>query len=134
MVGSCQISIFEACWYLRGLEQFYMDLALDRDYCCALMDTVMRFPLVAAQQYAALGADMVWFGDDISNQQGLSLSPAMWRDYLMPRYAELFAAPKEINPDIKVAWHSCGNCAAVLDDMIEIGRYRRASWKIGTNK
>lgn len=121
MVGSSQISIFEACWYLRGLEQFYMDMALEQDYCCALMDKVMRFPLVAARKHAELGADMVWFGDDVSSQQGMSISMDMWRRYLKPRYAELFAAPKKINPDIKVAYHSCGNCEAILDDMIEIG-------------
>jgi uroporphyrinogen decarboxylase len=26
IVGSSQISIFEACWYLRGLNQFFMDM------------------------------------------------------------------------------------------------------------
>lgn len=69
MIGSSQISIFEAAWYLRGLEQFMMDLALEPDYAGALMDKVMQFPLGAARKYAELGADMIWFGDDISSSK-----------------------------------------------------------------
>ncbi|MCX6998399.1 MAG: hypothetical protein NTV49_15265 [Kiritimatiellaeota bacterium] len=121
LIGSSQISIFEAAWYLRGLEQFMMDLALEPDYAGALMDKVMQFPLGAARQHAALGADMIWFGDDISGQQGMTLSPTMWRAFLKPRYAALFAATKQAKPDVKIAYHSCGNCAAILDDLVELG-------------
>jgi len=121
LIGSSQISIFEAAWYLRGLEQFMMDLALEPDYAGALMDKVMQFPLGAARQHAALGADMIWFGDDISGQQGMILSPEMWRAFLKPRYAALFAAAKQAKSDVKIAYHSCGNCAAILDDLVELG-------------
>ena len=121
LIGSSQISLFEAAWYLRGLEQFMMDLALEPEYAGALLDKVMQFPLGAARKYATLGADMIWFGDDISSQQGMMLSPAMWRAFLKPRYAALFAATKQARPDVKIAYHSCGNCAAILDDLVELG-------------
>jgi len=121
LIGSSQISMFEAAWYLRGLEQFLMDLALEPDYAGALLDKVMQFPLGAAQKYAALGADLIWFGDDISSQRGMVLSPAMWRAFLKPRYAALFAAARRAKPDVKLAYHSCGNCAAILDELVEIG-------------
>lgn len=121
LVGSSQISIFEAAWYLRGLEQFMMDLVLEPDYAGALMDKVMRFPLGAARAHAKLGADMIWFGDDIASQQGMILSPDMWREFLKPRYAVLFAETKQAKGDVKIAYHSCGNCTAVLDDLVEIG-------------
>ncbi|MBN1558491.1 MAG: hypothetical protein JW951_10150 [Lentisphaerae bacterium] len=121
MIGSCQISIFEAAWYLRGMEDLMIDMALDPDYAAALMDKVMQFPLAASRRYAELGADMVWFGDDVSHQRGMMMSVDMWRRFLKPRYAALFAAPRRVNPGIKVAYHSCGNCEAILDDMIEIG-------------
>ena len=45
----------------------------------------------------------------------------MWRKYLKPRYARLFAECRKLNPNIKIAYHSCGQCTGVLDDMIEIG-------------
>ncbi len=121
MIGSSQISIFEACWYLRGLDTFMMDMALEPEYCETLMDKVMQFPLNASRRYIELGADMVWFGDDVSMQTGIMISVDMWRTYLKPRYAQLFAACKTLNPNVKIAYHSCGQCTAILDDMIEIG-------------
>ncbi|MFH2002681.1 MAG: uroporphyrinogen decarboxylase family protein [Planctomycetota bacterium] len=121
MVGSSQISIFEACWYLRGFESFLLDMALDPDFCHALMDRVMEFPRKAARRYVDLGADMVWFGDDVAMQQGMIFSLEMWRTFLKPRYATLFSECKNRNPRIKIAYHSCGNCEAVIDDLIEIG-------------
>ncbi len=121
MIGSSQISIFEACWYLRGLDTFLMDLVTEPGYCEALMDKVMVFPLHASRRYIELGADMVWFGDDISMQTGMMMSVAMWRRYLKPRYARLFAACRACNPRVKIAYHSCGRCTDVLDDLIEIG-------------
>ncbi len=121
MIGSSQISIFEACWYLRGLDTFMMDMALEPEYAERLMDKVMQFPLNAARKYIELGADMVWFGDDISMQTGMMMSIGMWRRFFKGRYAELFAECKKLNPNIKIAYHSCGQCTEILDDMIEIG-------------
>jgi uroporphyrinogen decarboxylase len=121
IVGSCQCSIFEASWYLRGLDQFLVDLALNPDYVNALMDKVMEFPRQALKKYIEMGVDMVWMGDDVSTQAGMMISPDMWRDYLKPRYATLFREFKELDPDIKIAYHSCGNCEAIIPEMIEIG-------------
>lgn len=121
MIGSSQISIFEACWYLRGLDTFMMDMALEPEYAEALMDKVMQFPLNAARKYIKLGADMIWFGDDISMQTGMMMSADMWRTFFKERYAQLFDECKKLNPNIKIAYHSCGQCTGILDDMIEIG-------------
>ncbi len=121
MIGSTQISIFEACWYLRGLDTFMMDMALEPDYSEKLMDKVMPFPLEASRKYIELGADMVWFGDDVSMQTGMMISVEMWRKYLKQRYAHLFAECKKLNPNIMIAYHSCGQCTEILDDMVEIG-------------
>ena len=121
LIGSSQISIFEAAWYLRGLDQFLMDMLVEPDFAAALMDKVMQFPLEAARQYIRLGADMVWFGDDVSTQSGMMISLDLWRRFPKPRYAALFSACREVRPLITIAYHSCGNCWDILDDMVEIG-------------
>ncbi|MGE5358695.1 MAG: uroporphyrinogen decarboxylase family protein [Bacteroidales bacterium] len=121
IIGSCQISVFEAAWYLRGFDQLFVDMMTARDYVHALMDKVMRFPLVAGRKFAEMGADMVWFGDDVSMQRGMMMSVAMWREFLRPRYERLFAEVKRVNPAVKTAYHCCGDCAAILDDLIDIG-------------
>jgi uroporphyrinogen decarboxylase len=121
IVGSVQCSILEASWYLRGLEQFMMDLSINPGYVNALMDKVMQFPRQACKEYIKRGVDMVWLGDDVSSQSNLLLSMDMWREYLKPRYAALFRELKTLNPDITIAYHSCGNCEAIIPEMIDIG-------------
>lgn len=121
IIGSCQCSIFEAAWYLRGLDTFLMDLAMGEEYVDVLLDKVMQFPLEMGLRFIDLGVDMVWLGDDIATQRNMMMSPAMWRDYLKPRYAHLFEQFKKRNPNIKLCYHSCGNLSDVVDDLVEIG-------------
>lgn len=121
IVGSCQCSVFEAAWYLRGMETFLMDLASEEDYVHALLDKVMEYPLQMGLQFIDLGVDMVWLGDDIATQQSMMLSPEMWRRHFKPRYAKMFSAFKKRNPQIKLCYHSCGNLQDVVPDLIEIG-------------
>ncbi len=121
IIGSCQCSVFEAAWYLRGLDTFMMDLAMEEDYADYLLDKVMQFPLEMGLKFIELGVDMVWLGDDIATQQNMMISPAMWRHYFKPRYAKMFETFKKANPNIKLCYHSCGNLQAVVDDLIEIG-------------
>lgn len=121
IIGSCQCSIFEAAWYLRGMETFLMDMILDEEYTEKLIKKVSQFSFVAAKKYIELGVDMVWFGDDIASQTGMMMSLDMWRNYFKPVYKELFAYCKSLNPNIKIAYHSCGNLEAAIPDLIEIG-------------
>ncbi len=121
IVGSEPCSIFEASWGIRGLENLLMDMMTEPDFAHALFDKVMQFPLSAGKKHIEMGADMLWLGDDVATQQNLMMSLSTWREFLKPRYAQLFAEYKKMNPAIKLAYHSCGNCEAILDDMAEIG-------------
>jgi uroporphyrinogen decarboxylase len=98
-----------------------MDMVSNRDFAHALMDKVMEFPLVIGKKLIELGVDMLWTGDDVGMQTGMMISLALWREYLKPRYAKLYSEFKKLNPTIKIAYHSCGNCEAILDEMYEIG-------------
>lgn len=121
IIGSCQCSLFEAAWYLRGLDTFMMDLAMEEDWVEPYLDKLMQYPLEMGHQFIDLGVDMVWLGDDIATQLNMMMSPAMWRRYFKPRYAAMFEDFKKRNPAIKLCYHSCGNLQAVVDDLVEIG-------------
>ncbi len=49
------------------------------------------------------------------------MSPAMWREYLKPRMANLIAALKKINPYVKIAYHSDGMIYPIIPELVEIG-------------
>ncbi len=121
IVGAIPCTIFEVSWGLRGLDKFMMDMLSNKDFAHTLMDKVMEFPLVVGKKLIELGVDMLWTGDDVGMQTGMMISLALWREYFKPRYAKLYSEFKKLNPRIKIAYHSCGNCEAVLDEMHEIG-------------
>jgi uroporphyrinogen decarboxylase len=121
IVGAVPCSIFEAAWYLRGLEAFMVDLYDNEAYATKLLDKVMAFPLEAGIRLVDLGVDMIWLGDDVGMQHGMMLSPDLWRRLLKPRLAMLISAFKTRNPCIKVAYHSCGDIQLIIPELIEIG-------------
>ncbi len=121
IAGSCRCSIFETAWYLRGMDQFMVDMLTNEALVDLFLDKIMEFPRQALLKYISMGADMVWMGDDVASQQGMMISPELWRRFFKPRYAELFRQFKAARPDIVIAYHSCGDCSAIIPDMIEIG-------------
>lgn len=121
IIGSCQCSIFELAWYLHGMEDTLCDMLADPDYANALFDKVMEFPMKAAGNMAEMGVDMVWLGDDVATQRGMMFSVELWRKYFKGRYAAVFAEIRRRRSDVWIAYHSCGNCEQILDDMVEIG-------------
>jgi len=59
--------------------------------------------------------------DDVGMQTGPMISINLWRNYFKPGHAKLFSEFKSLNPDVKIAYHSCGNYKFILDEMYKIG-------------
>jgi uroporphyrinogen decarboxylase len=121
IVGVTVTTIFEAAWALRGYEKTLMDLALNPDFVERLLDIPFHYHLTAAKKLVDMGVDMIWTGDDMGAQQGMLISPETWRRFFKPRMATLISTLKGINPDVKVAYHSCGMITPIIPDLIEIG-------------
>ena len=121
IVGVTVTTIFETAWALRGYQQTLMDFALDPDLIETLFDIPFQYHLTAAKKLVELGVDMIWTGDDIGGQHMMIISPDTWRKHLKPRMATFFSSLKQINPDIKIAYHSDGNIEPIIPDLIEIG-------------
>ena len=45
----------------------------------------------------------------------------LWRRFIKPRWAKLYAEVKRINPRIKIRYHSDGNIMSIIPELIEIG-------------
>jgi uroporphyrinogen decarboxylase len=121
IVGGVLGSAFEGPWYLRGLDQFLTDLLLNKDYAHALIDLVADWNLTAGLKLVELGCDLILAGDDVGVQDRMLISPAMFREFVKPRYGRLFGAYKKANPRIKIATHICGYIEPILDDLVETG-------------
>jgi len=121
IVGVTVTTIFETAWALRGMEQIMMDFVMDPDLAESILQIPYQYHLTAAKKLVEMGVDMIWTGDDFGAQHRMVISPKLWRTFFKPKMANFIASLKEINPDVKVAYHSDGNVYPIIPDLIEIG-------------
>lgn len=121
ILGGVACTMLEASWYLRGLENFMMDLITNKDFAIELLDKTMNYHLTVSKKLVEMGVDIIWWGDDISNERGPYFSPKLYRELIKPRYAYMIQEVKKINKNIKIAYHTDGKIDWALDDLVEIG-------------
>lgn len=113
---------FDFARFQRGSEQFFIDLALEPKNAEILLDKVnelaISFLEKCMEKIKGL-VDGVYVGDDFGTQNGLVISPSMWRKYIKPRYKELVSVVKKYG--LKYCHHSCGGVRQIIPDMIELG-------------
>ncbi len=121
IVGVTVTTIFETAWALRGLTALLMDFVERPELAERIIDIPYRYHLTAAKRLTEMGIDMIWTGDDFGTQNGMYISPDMWRHFFKPRMKHFFSSLRDINPNIKIAYHSDGNIEPIIPDLIEIG-------------
>jgi len=119
--GDLECTVLEASWYLTGFEKFLVDLSLEKEYVFALLDRVMWYSIEVGKELIKRGVDIIWLGDDLGTQQGLLLSPAMWRKYFKERMRKVIHSLKGADPQVKIAYHSCGSYYPLIPELLEIG-------------
>ncbi|MCC7354977.1 MAG: hypothetical protein IT330_14630 [Anaerolineae bacterium] len=120
-MGELYITIFEIGWYMRGMTNLLTDFAVNPEMAEVLVDRITALRCFQAEKFAQAGVDILRLGDDVSQQRGMLMSPAMWRKWLKPRLAKVIAAARVVRPDILVFYHSDGDCRAIVPELIEIG-------------
>jgi uroporphyrinogen decarboxylase len=115
-------SLFMICCYLRGMEQFFMDMAYGDSLVDRLVGEVCEFCLeFNRRELAAVGDDAVYYGtwDDVAGQDGMLFSPALFRKYFLGPYRELIDNTKKYG--LFFGWHCCGSVHEVMPMMIDAG-------------
>jgi uroporphyrinogen decarboxylase len=117
--GRLTYLLFERAWAIMGMEGFLAALLTHPQeahaFCHALADYARR----VFDRYLELGVDGVAFSEDLGTQRALMISPALFREFLLPEYAYCFEnvlrAGKVVN------FHSCGCVEAIAGDLAGIG-------------
>lgn len=115
--------VYEYCWYMRGLERWFMDMIENPDFCSALLDKTLKFWMDYYTGFLAeVGdlVDVVMIGDDLAGQSGPLFSPAFYRSVVKPRQKRLVQHIKSLTP-AKIWYHTCGACTAYIPDLMNNG-------------
>jgi uroporphyrinogen decarboxylase len=109
--------------YLRGMENFFVDLALNKEFASELMEKVSAYHFKLYGRYLEEVGEfvqMVHTSDDLGTQTAPYFSLEMYREMIKPKQKELMAHIKD-KTEAKIFYHSDGAISTLIDDLMEIG-------------
>ena len=115
---------FELGQFLRGPEQFFMDLGLNGKFVHALFDKLTELLIELNLFYlepVAPYLEWVEFTSDLGTQNGLFFSKDMFRTFFKDPYRQLFSAVRKAYPHLKIFYHCCGGIYDLIPDLIDVG-------------
>jgi len=115
--------VYETCWYMRGLEQWFCDLLTQPDFCEALLDQTLKYWMdwfrLFLDEVGDL-VDVIMIGDDIAGQKGPLFNPELYRRIVKPRHRRL-AQYIRSRTAAKIWYHTCGSCVQYIPELIDNG-------------
>ena len=112
-------SLFERAWSLRGFENMFMDFVLNPDFVTDLLEKITLRNIEVIKIALQYDIDGIYLGDDYGQQNGMLMSPDMWRKFFKPQLGRMISEVKKAG---KISClHSCGNIKPILPDLIDIG-------------
>ncbi len=115
--------VYEICWYMRGLERWFMDMLEQPEFCEALIDQTLQFWMDWFRMFLDEVGDMVdviMVGDDIAGQRGPLFQPDFYRRVVKPRHKKLVQYIKS-RTQAKIWYHTCGGCKSYIPDLLDNG-------------
>ncbi|MGA2764994.1 MAG: uroporphyrinogen decarboxylase family protein [Spirochaetia bacterium] len=115
--------VYETCWYMRGLERWFMDTLENPGFCEALLDHILRYWMDFYDGFLGEAGDLVdvvMIGDDLAGQSGPLFSPDFYRKVVKPRQKRLVQHIKSLTP-ARIWYHTCGSCVEYIPDLIDNG-------------
>lgn len=112
--------IFESAWGLYGLDKFLIGFYENPELVCSIMECytdIFISNFRSLMNKAEHLVDMVYTYDDIATQDGLMISPDMWRQYILPFHQKLNKVVREY--DVKLMYHSCGAVRPLIPAFID---------------
>ncbi len=109
--------------YLRGFEDWFLDLGQDHALFLALRDAILD--VLVELNHRALSEvgdliDVLAFGDDIGQQDRPVCSLANYRKLIRPAQERIVETIRA-HTQAKILYHTCGSVYRYIDDFIAIG-------------
>ncbi len=121
--GNFAAGTMEVASWLRGLDHFMMDLALEDPKALLLLERIADRKIAYWEQvFRRFGEriDVVVESDDLGTQDSMLISPDMYRRILKPIHKKILEAIRSLG-NVKIFFHSCGAVRPIIPDLINIG-------------
>ena len=115
--------VYEICWYMRGLENLFIDMMTQPQVLEAIIDRTLGFWLDWFRLFldeAADVVDVIMIGDDLAGQNGPLFAPRIYRQIIKPRQKRLVRYIRS-RTKAKIWYHTCGSVLEYLPDLLDNG-------------
>jgi uroporphyrinogen decarboxylase len=115
--------VYEYCWYMRGLERWFMDTIENPEFCEALLDKTMQYWIDFHTGFMGVVGDIVnvvMIGDDLAGQSGPLFSAEFYKKMVKPRQKRLVQHIKSLT-SAKIWYHTCGSCVPLIPELMDNG-------------
>lgn len=115
--------VYEICWYMRGLEQWFMDMVTQPEFCEAVLDKTLEFWMDWFREFLdEVGdlVDVIMIGDDLAGQRGPLFRPDFYRRVVKPRHKQLVQYIRS-RTTARIWYHTCGSCTEYIPDLLDNG-------------
>jgi uroporphyrinogen decarboxylase len=110
--------------FLRGFEQWFVDMKRNPDLYRALMDKIVGCNIELAKRFYGAVGDYIDVAqvscDDMGWQQGPFLSPKDYKQFVKPWAAKYVTQVRTLTK-AKMFYHCDGSIAPLIEDFIDIG-------------
>lgn len=123
VIYNARFHIVHMTQYLRGFEDWFVDLGSDHRLFTALMQAVTEVLVELNHRALALVGDLidiVAFGDDVGQQDRPVCSLENYRKLIRP-FQERVVETIRAHTNAKILYHTCGSVYRYIDDFIAIG-------------
>jgi len=120
--GAGLACIMNTAGFLRGMEQVFVDLALDEPAGLLLIDRMLAIQLEKTRrelEAAEGGVDFMWIGEDLGTQLAPMISMATFLKHIKPRHQPFFELARSFNLPVMI--HTCGSSSWAYDEYISMG-------------
>lgn len=109
--------------YLMGFQDWFLNIALDQRLIGALFDAVLELTMAQTDQILKVAGglvDLVYFADDVADQNGPIISLEAYRKLIAPRHRAYVECIRARTP-AAILYHSCGSLYPLMEDIISLG-------------
>ena len=120
--GAGLACIINTAGFFRGMEQVFIDLALDDPAGMLLIDRFLdiEFEVTRRTLEAAKGGiDFMWLGEDLGSQKAPLINMEMFKKHILFRQQRFFDLAKAYN--LPAMLHTCGSSSWAYEEYIKAG-------------